>query len=67
MSRLSRRSFLRGLGGLTIGLPFLETLAPRTAHAQVTSPKRFVVFFECNGVNMERFFPVTPYGALTAA
>lgn len=66
MKRLSRRFFLRGLGGLTIGLPFLETLAPRNAHAQTASPRRFVVFFECNGVNMEKFFPVTPYGALTA-
>lgn len=68
MSRLSRRFFLRGLGGLTIGLPFLETLAGRNAHAQTAaSPRRLVVFFECNGVNMEKFFPVTPYGALTPA
>ena len=68
MNRLSRRFFLRGLSGITLGLPFLETLVGRNAHAQgMTSPKRFVVFFECNGVNMEKFFPVTPYGALSAA
>lgn len=68
MKNLSRRFFLRGLGGLTVGLPFLETLVGRTAHAQgMPGPRRFVVFFECNGVNMERFFPVTPYGALTPA
>ena len=29
--------------------------------------KRFVVFFECNGVNMQRVFPATPFGALTDA
>ena len=50
MNRLSRRFFLRGLGGLTLGLPFLETLVGRKAHAQgMTSPRRFVVFFECMG------------------
>ncbi|MFT3713528.1 MAG: DUF1552 domain-containing protein [Archangium sp.] len=67
MSRLSRRFFLRGLGGFTLGLPFLETLAGRKAHAQTMNPRRFVVFFECNGVNMEKFFPATGYGALTGA
>lgn len=66
MSRLSRRFFLRGLGGMTLSLPFLESLAGRKAHAQGMNPRRFVVFFECNGVNMEKFFPVTPYGALTS-
>ena len=68
MNRLSRRLFLRGLGGLSIGLPFLESLAPRLARGQTAvDPRRFVVFYECNGVNMDKFFPVTPYGALTAA
>lgn len=68
MNRLSRRFFLRGVGGLTLGLPFLETLAGRHAHAQAAqSPRRFVVFFECNGVNMDKWFPTTPYGALSAA
>ena len=64
---LNRRAFLTGAGTVAIGLPFLETLASRTAHAQTANPRRFAVFFECNGVNMERFFPVTPYGALTSA
>ena len=63
---LSRRHFLRGLGGVTVGLPFLEALAPRTAQAQTASAlKRFGVFFGCNGVDMTRWFPNGPYGALT--
>ena len=30
---VKRRSFLRGIGGITLGLPFLETFAPRKAGA----------------------------------
>jgi hypothetical protein len=70
MSRilLPRRRFLRGLGGVAVGLPFLEALASREAGAQSAQPiKRFAVFFCCNGVNMDRWFPNGPYGALTAA
>ncbi len=38
-------------------------LATRARAAPAAAPKRFVAFFECNGVNMSRFFPATPYGA----
>jgi hypothetical protein len=63
---VSRRHFLRGLGGATLGLPFLEALAPRTARAQALGPiQRFGVFFGCNGVDMARWFPAGAYGALT--
>jgi hypothetical protein len=66
--KLRRRNFLRGLGGISIGLPFLETFAPRKAAAQAaTTPKRLAVFFNCNGVDMSRWFPTTAYGALTPA
>jgi hypothetical protein len=50
-----------------VGLPFLEALVPRQAGAQAAAVKRFGVFFACNGVNMERWFPTTEAGALTAA
>jgi hypothetical protein len=64
---LRRRAFLRGLGGVVVGLPFLEALAPK-AHAQAATPvKRFGVFFCCNGVNMAQWFPKGSYGALAAA
>jgi len=64
---LNRRYFLQGLGGIAMGLPFLEGLAPRKAWAQtVNAPKRFVAFFEVNGVKMDTFFPtLTSTGALT--
>lgn len=63
----SRRRFLQGLGGVVVGLPFLEALAPRPAAGQSALIKRFGVFFCCNGVNMERWFPNGDYGALTDA
>jgi hypothetical protein len=65
---LSRRRFLRGFGGVVVGLPFLEALAPRSAAAQEAGViKRMGVFFCCNGVNMDRWFPNGQYGALTDA
>jgi hypothetical protein len=62
---VSRRRWLRGLGGIALGLPFLEALAPRSAAARASSAvRRFGVFFCCNGVDMPRWFPSGPYGAL---
>ncbi|HWO11483.1 MAG TPA: DUF1552 domain-containing protein [Polyangiaceae bacterium] len=64
-TRVSRRRWLRGIGGLTLGLPFLDALAPRTAAARAAGVvRRFGVFFCCNGVEMSRWFPQGPYGAL---
>src|SRR3954468_10304649 len=66
--KIRRRNFLRGLGGVTLGLPFLETFAPRkAAAATAAAPKRLAVFFNHNGVNMDKWFPASAYGALTAA
>ncbi len=63
---VSRRHFLRGFGGATLGLPFLDALAPRAAAARTASAiQRFGVFFGCNGVDMSRWFPRGPYGALS--
>ncbi len=63
---VSRRRFLRGLGGISLGLPFLEALEPRDAVAREAGVvRRFGVFFGCNGVDMTRWFPRGPYGALT--
>jgi len=68
VAALPRRHFLRGMGGLALGLPFLEGLAPRTASARAAGAiQRFGVFFGCNGVDMTRWFPNGPYGALTDA
>jgi hypothetical protein len=65
MSPVSRRRFLYGFGGVALGLPFLETLAPRSAQAQEAQAiKRFGVFFACNGVDTDRWFPTGDFGAL---
>jgi hypothetical protein len=67
MSPVSRRNFLRGFGGVSLGLPFLETLAPRLARAQAAPvATRFGVFFACNGVDVDRWFPTGGFGPLTA-
>lgn len=64
--RSSRRLFLRGAGGVALGLPFLASALSREA-AAAPPPKRFVCFFTCNGVNMDAFWPSGGYGALNAA
>jgi hypothetical protein len=44
--KLDRRSLLRGAAGsILIGLPMLEVMAPRTAHAAPIPPKRFIVSY----------------------
>lgn len=66
---MNRRKFLRGVCGATLCLPFLESLvSSRDAAAGPGDPaRRLIVFFMCNGVNMDMFFPATSYGALTDA
>ena len=65
-SGVSRRRFLRGFGGVVLGLPFLETFAPRSAQAQAAQvTTRFGVFFACNGVDVDRWFPTTGFGPLS--
>lgn len=75
---LPRRAVLRGLGGVTLALPFLEGLAPKKANAQDAAVDPFAIFFrQANGVaaeqdtdeigaEPERFWPRT-LGALNAA
>ncbi|MFZ5891946.1 MAG: DUF1552 domain-containing protein [Myxococcota bacterium] len=48
--KIQRRTVLRGLGGLALGLPWLESIESN-AHAQTAAgvPKRFIVFFEHGG------------------
>ena len=65
---MNRRAFLRGLGGVAIALPFLESLEMRGVRADTPAfQKRLVVFFQCNGVNMNQFFPTGGFGPLTAS
>jgi hypothetical protein len=47
--RIERRTLLRGVGA-TLALPWLEIMTPRARAAQKLPPRRFVTFFQPNGV-----------------
>ncbi|MBL8945265.1 MAG: DUF1552 domain-containing protein [Myxococcales bacterium] len=75
--KMLRRNVLKGIGGVTVGLPFLEGLAPRKALAAGEIVPPYAIFFrQANGVacaqdtdlgaEPERFWPTTE-GPLTAA
>jgi hypothetical protein len=55
--RYGRRAFLGGTAGVLIGLPFLETLAPRKVGAAGTAPKRFLGYWYPNGYYMIDWHP----------
>ena len=56
MSDFSRRRLL-GAGGVTVALPFLESLLPRSARAQATTaPRRVIWVFTANGDQESRRF-----------
>ncbi len=57
MSALSRRMFLRGAGGVTVGLPLLGSLLPKSARGADPGIRRFIGFLTPNGVNMAEFRP----------
>lgn len=70
----SRRRFLKGVGGVTVGLPFLEALLPRHAKAALGDEKPYAIFCrQGNGVAQavdeepERFWPSFGLGAVTGA
>lgn len=64
--RLNRRTFLRGAGGLALGLPFLESLPDRSAWAQSSSPVFSLFICQSCGVVGNGFWP-TETGPLSAA
>lgn len=55
MKRTSRRHFLRGLGGATLSLPWLESIASSVASSHVA--KRMAHFYVPIGVVRRGFFP----------
>ncbi len=71
MTDWSRRRFLTGVGGVTLALPFFESLLPRGAHAQGTRHRFLMVLRAGNGIVQEggdggeRFWP-SATGALNA-
>ena len=63
---LNRRTFLRGLAGVSVGLPLLESIGAGPLQAQENQPqKRFLSFHSSSGVETDRFWP--QIGALGAA
>ncbi len=57
MKALSRRTLLRGAGGIAVALPFLDAmLRPRRPRAAGVA-KRFIVFFSANGTIMNNWAP----------
>jgi hypothetical protein len=55
-SPMSRRTLLRGAGGVAIALPFLDAMAPRLARA-AAAPKRLFLMHNQNGVVPASWFP----------
>jgi Protein of unknown function (DUF1552) len=62
--RQSRRSFLRGVAGVSVALPFLESLPDRSAWAADETPTFSLFICAAGGVVPEKFFPAAR-GALT--
>ncbi|WP_437782876.1 DUF1552 domain-containing protein [Sorangium sp. So ce1097] len=65
---MSRRIFLRGLGGACVAAPFLGSIAERTVKAEPAAPpRRLIVMYTHYGCITTRFFPQKSHGPLTAA
>jgi hypothetical protein len=64
-SRINRRAFLRGAGGIAVGLPFLESLPERSAWAAGHPPVFSLFICAVDGVVPASFFP-SAVGELTA-
>jgi len=65
-SPLSRRTLLRGAGGVAIALPFLDAMSPRLARA-AAAPKRLFLMHNQNGVVPASWFPTGTEKAFTLA
>ncbi len=55
--KITRRTLLRGIGGATLALPFLDVMRPAKAFAQTRTPKRLLVFFHHQGTVMRSWRP----------
>jgi hypothetical protein len=64
-ARINRRAFLRGAGGIAVGLPFLESLPERSAWAAGKDPVFSLFICAVDGVVPASFFP-SALGELTA-
>src|SRR5262245_15143865 len=66
--KLARRRFLKGLGGVSVGLPLLAAFEKRSEAQMMPSPARRAVFFWTpNGFNLSTFYPRTRFNAGASA
>ena len=67
--RLSRRTFLRGAGGVAMALPFLDIMRPVKALAQEQGRTRFIGFYVPCGIHMPAWTPIVgrPAGFATTS
>ena len=64
---MNRRIFLKGVGGVTLAVPFLSSLQGKQSKAQDAGPpRRVVIFHSHNGCLTNRWFPKTAVGNLSA-
>ena len=60
-NKISRRTLLRGAGGLSLGLPWLEAMTTGTARAATATPiKRLIFFFTPGGQIFDKWRPRGP-------
>ena len=59
MKRLSRRTLLRGGGGLALSLPLLEAMLPQASAQAADTPRRILFEFKANGDQTARRFTAT--------
>jgi hypothetical protein len=57
-TQFGRRRFLGGAASL-VALPWLASLAPKSAAARSAAPKRFVAFYVPNGIHMAAWTPTS--------
>ena len=55
--QISRRTLLRGAGGVSLGLPFLDAMVRPGVARAATGPTRFVVFYTPGGTVRESWLP----------
>lgn len=60
---LTRRSFLRGAGGIAVALPFLESIGPARAGG-TTQPLRYLQFMHVQGTLVSEWAPSGPANAM---
>ena len=66
-TRIPRRTFLRGLGGVSVAAPFLSSVWERQAKGQMAKPKQFIAMFTHYGCVTTKFFPAKAHGPLAAS